>query len=343
MNILDILKKYTDEDHRLSQKDIIEILKNEYSMDADRKAIRRNIGNLIDFGYEIEYSEAIRMVPNPKTGELEESTIWSDFYLVRDFDDSELRLLIDSLLFSKHIPYSQCKNLVEKLEGLSNKYFQSRVWYIRTLPDNAPDNKQLFLTIDVLDEAIAKGRQVAFRYCEYGTDKMLHPRKDSTGKDREYIINPYQMAAANGKYYLICNYDQYDDVSNYRIDRIKDIRLLDTPAKPMNQVKGLENGLNLPQHMAEHVYMFAGESAPVTFSFKKYLLNDVIDWFGNDITFVSETDAEITVRIHVNLQAMRRWALQYAMHAKVLSPEGLVRDVKNDIMEAVENYDDDKN
>lgn len=43
MNILDILRKYSDEEHRLSQKDIAEILKTEYDMTADRKAIRRNI------------------------------------------------------------------------------------------------------------------------------------------------------------------------------------------------------------------------------------------------------------------------------------------------------------
>lgn len=33
MNILDILRKYSDEEHRLSQKDIAEILKTEYDMD----------------------------------------------------------------------------------------------------------------------------------------------------------------------------------------------------------------------------------------------------------------------------------------------------------------------
>lgn len=43
LNILDILWKYTDEDHRLSQKEIGDILKNEYDMKADRKAIRRNL------------------------------------------------------------------------------------------------------------------------------------------------------------------------------------------------------------------------------------------------------------------------------------------------------------
>ena len=42
-------------------------------MTADRKAIRRNILNLMDCGYNIEYSESIRMVPNPKTGVPEES------------------------------------------------------------------------------------------------------------------------------------------------------------------------------------------------------------------------------------------------------------------------------
>ena len=56
MNILDILRKYTDENHRLSQKEIIEILDNEYDMQIDRKSVKRNLMNLIEFGYDIEYS-----------------------------------------------------------------------------------------------------------------------------------------------------------------------------------------------------------------------------------------------------------------------------------------------
>ena len=342
MNILEILKKYTDEDHRLSQKDIIEILKTEYGMTADRKAVRRNLTNLMEAGYEIEYSESIRMVPNKDTGKLEESVVTSDYYLVREFTDAELRLLIDGLLFSKHVPYAQCKELVEKLEGLSNKYFQARVKHIRTLPDRSTENKQLFYTVEVLDEAISGGRQVAFRYMSYGLDKKQHPRKDKNGNVREYVINPYQIAAANGRYYLICNLDGKEDVSNYRLDRIADIRLLDSPAKPAKKVRGLEHGVDLPKHMAEHIYMFQGESAPVTFRFKKYLINDVMDWFGNDIRFSDETEDEATARVTVNLEAMRHWAMQYARHAVILTPESLRNDVKNDIMQAMEQYDKTK-
>ena len=338
LNILDILKKYTDEDHRLSQKEIVEILKTEYNMSADRKSVRRNIIDLMELGFEIEYSEAVRMVPNKITGELEESYIWSDFYLIRDFSDSELRLLIDSLLFSKHIPYSQCKELVEKLGGLSNKYFKAKMSHIKTLPDNSLNNRQLFYTIDILDEAISKGKQVSFCYMRYGTDKLLHPETDGDGKIKEYIINPYQLAATNGRYYLIGNCDKYDNISHYRLDRIGDIKLLSTPSKPVKTLKGLKNGLSIPEHMAEHIYMFSGESIPVTFRAKKYIVGDILDWFGKDTEFSDETDDEVTVRVTVNEKAMRRWALQYSLHTKIISPESLQGQVKEDLREAVINY-----
>ena len=331
--ILDILRRYTDENHRLSQKDIIEILKTEYYMNADRKSVKRNITSLMEMGYEINFSEALRMFPN-KDGVLEESYILSDFWLEREFTDAELRLLIDSLLFSKHIPYSQCKELVDKLGSLSNQYFKSRVRFISTLPETTPKNRELFYTIEILDEAIAKGRQVAFTYNSYGTDKKLHPRRD-----REYIVNPYQMAATNGRYYLIGNYDKYDDLANYRLDRITDIRLLDTPVKPVRQVDGMKNGLYLPTHMAEHLYMFSGESVPVTFRMNKDILNDVIDWFGTDIAFSNETEDEVTARVTVNWHAMRHWALQYCRHVTILSPNDLAQTVKKDLQNALRCYE----
>lgn len=62
------------------------------------------------------------------------------------------------------------------------------------MPDDSNSNKQLFYTIDVLDEAIEKKRQVEFEYCSYGTDKQLHPRRNDNGEIRRYIVNPYQLA-----------------------------------------------------------------------------------------------------------------------------------------------------
>ena len=340
LNILDILRKYSDENHRLSQRDIEDILFKEYDMTVERKAIKRNIMELIDFGFEIEYTETTRMTPDKKTGELVENTILSDFYIVRDFTDGELRLLIDSLVFSKHIPYDQCKNLVDKLAGLSNIYFSAGIKHIARMPIDKTDNKQLFLNIELIDEAINKKRKVSFKYVEYGTDKKEHKRRRMDGSVREYIISPYQMAAKDGKYYLICNYDKFEDISNYRVDRIRELKILDEPAKPFEKLKGA-NGqrLNLLQYMKEHVYMYASETERVTFRTSKSLISDIIDLFGKDVIFSNDDGDFITVSVITNEMSMVHFAKSYAPDVVVLSPEKVVEKVRTDLKKSLELYE----
>ena len=334
MNILEILKKYSDENHRLNQKEIIDLLEIEYQMTVDRKAIKRNLMNLLDSGYELEYTETVR---TNKKGEQE--TLYSDWYLVRDFTDAELRLLIDSLLFSKHIPYSQCKELIGKLEGLSNKYFKAKVKHIRTLPEKMPNNKQLFYNIEILDEAISKGKKVEFNYNDFGIDRKLHHRMNSDGTVRKYVVNPYQMAAANGRYYLIANYDRYFNISHYRVDKISNVKILDEPVKKQGE---LAESINLPKHMAEHIYMFSGESSRVTMRIDKFLVNDIVDWFGRDVSFYDETEDKVTASVIVNLKAMRYWAMQYANYVEVLKPAKLREQIKVDLQNALGKYQDER-
>lgn len=336
--ILDILRKYTDADHRLSQREIEDILRSQYNMPADRKSVRRNLMNLIDSGYNIEYSESVRMVPNPKTGQLEESYILTDFYLSRDFTDGELRLLIDSLLFSQHIPYSQCRELVKKLEGLSNNYFRSRVRYIDRLPGDASDNKQLFLNIELLDEAISKNRKVAFEYLAYETDKNLHPRVRSNGST-EYIVSPYQMAAKEGKYYLICNFDKYDDISNYRMDRIRNVRILDEAAKPFESLQGADgNRLDLADYMKKHVYMYSGGNCRATFRVRRAMIGDVIDLFGKEVVFSDETEDSVTASVYTNEMSALQFAKSFAPDVTLLAPEKLREALKSRLEQALEQY-----
>lgn len=335
MNILDILRRCSDRNHTLSQKDIAQILKNEYGMTADRKAIRRNLDDLIDFGYNIEYTENVRKKSNGET-----EIICTDWYLDREFDDSELRLLIDSLLFSKSIPPSQCKELIEKIEGLSNKYFSSKVRHVSNLPEDMPRNPALFYNIEIIDSAIDGGKKVEFTYCDYGTDKKLHSRLNSAGAPRKYVVNPYQMVATNGRYYLIGNLDKYDNISHYRLDRITDIKLSDEPVKPMRKVKGLERGLNLPRHMAEHIYMFSGESSPVVLRTNKKTVGEIVDWFGNSVRFADEPDGSVTARVTVNEEAMRYWVLQHSGSVTVLSPKSLADAVKGELRSALARYEE---
>lgn len=169
------------------------------------------------------------------------------------------------------------------------------------------DNIQLFHTVDILDEAINKEKKVSFTYNAYGTDKKLQPKRQE-----KYIVNPYQMVAANGRYYLISNTDKYDDVSHYRIDHMTNIEILNQQVKPIREVKGLENGFNLPKHMAEHIYMFSGDSIRVYCIAKRFIVNEIIDWFGEDVEFYDETETEVKFTIYVNEKAFKYWLKQYS-------------------------------
>lgn len=339
-NILDILRRYTDENHRLSQKEIEDILRNEYDMTVDRKTIKTSLMNLEEFGYELEYSESFRPVKNKKTGEIEDSYILSDFYLRREFEDSELRLLIDSLLFSKHLPYSQCKELVEKIEGLSNIYFKSRVKHIATMPEDRTNNKELFLNIDLIDEAISHKKKISFKYLDYDVDLKQHPKKDRSGKDRVYVVTPYQMAAKEGKYYLICNYDYYDDISNYRVDRISDICILDEKAKPFESLHGA-NGqpLNLKQYMSEHVYMYSSDSARVKLRIVNAMIGDVIDMFGSDVRFSEKDESHVIVAVKANETSILQFAKNYAPDVVIIEPKELRNKAIEELKKGLDGYE----
>ena len=63
-----------------------------------------------------------------------------------------------------------------------------------------------------------------------------------------------------------------------------------------------------------------------------------IRWFGSDVRITSRPGDEATARVRMNPEAMSLWAMQYARHATVLSPQSLADTVAADLKEAVENY-----
>ena len=82
MLILEILKEYSDQEHRLTQQEIIRLLKSNYDMVCDRRSVKNNVVCLRELGYEISMEDGY-------------------YLLEREFDDVELRMLIDSVLFAK--------------------------------------------------------------------------------------------------------------------------------------------------------------------------------------------------------------------------------------------------
>lgn len=320
MLILDILEQYSDEDHHLTQQDIIRHLRAQYGMECDRRSVKNNIDALKELGYDIETNNK------------------GAFLAGRKFDNAELRLLVDSVLFSKGISQKRAKDLISKLKELGGRHFSAKVKHVCNLPElQHTDNKHTMYALDALNDAIDKRRKVSFVYNSYGTDFQLHPRRKES-----YIVNPYQIVANNGRYYLIANYDKYDNVAHFRIDRMTSVCMLDEKRKPVSQVTDFKNGFSLPRHMAEHIYMFSGKSVNVRMKAKKHLMNELVDWFGKDFKIRKEYEDEMLIDVKCNATAMYFWALQYGPYVEVLEPAELREEIKRSIAAMNEKYSDNQ-
>ena len=106
----------------------------------------------------------------------------------------------------------------------------------------------------------------------------------------------------------------------------------------MKKVQGMEHGLNLPKHMAEHIYMFSGESVDVIMLANKSIMTELVDWFGTDFRIIEEKEKEIKIRLRMNPDAMKYWALQYGCYAEVLEPTELREQIKDRIAVMAQRY-----
>ena len=155
------------------------------------------------------------------------------------------------------------------------------------------------------------------------------------------MCTPYQMAVNEGKYYLICNYDKYDDITNYRIDRIMDLEILDERGKPFSSLgKAGDKNLDLGKYMREHIHMYAGGTVRVTFRIVRRMAGDIVDIFGDGVRFFNETDDHVDVEAYVNESAMVRFGRSNAPDVVVLSPQHLADEISRQLHAAAEAYEE---
>ena len=347
--ILEILKRYTDDTndaegnpaHCLTQAQIGEKLRSDYGISLNRKAVARGLNDLTDspdftdrIVYDTERSELI------VDGEAETVEKKTNFRYVHDFNSAQTRLLMDAVLFSNHIPASERRELLETIAGLgdvaSRKRLPKHLGSLSFLSTDIVSNDQVMYNIGVIDEAIEQGRQISYTYNFFGKDKKLHPKR-MDDKPVTRTVNPYSMLANNGRYYLICNYDRYDNITNVRIDKITDIEILKTPAKPKRKVSGFKD---VPATLAEQLYMQPGRSQRVVFRADncEEMISAIVDWFGQSVRIRDENKKYVICDVLTNPESMRFWAMQYSDSVEVIEPDFLRDRIKDSLLRSWKKY-----
>jgi predicted DNA-binding transcriptional regulator YafY len=315
LRILQILQKHSDYDYPMTQDDIALHLQNDYGIVIERKAIGRNISLLKEAGIEIESRRA------------------GCYLASREFDDSELKLLIDGVLCSRHITPRQSSDLIEKLCKLSNKFFRSRVKNIYTVKEwNKTENSALFYNNEMVDIAIDEGKQLQYDYNKYGLDKQLH-------KSSFQRVTPYQLILHNQRYYLMGYSTYWKNMVFHRLDRLSNVRLYDKPAQPIREIPGYESGIDYKKIASTLPYMYTDDPERIEFATEPWMVDQVIDWFGKDIAVRQTEDPDkVIVSLWASPYAMEHWAMQYINYVEVLSPAHLRNQIGNFLKAGLEKY-----
>ena len=315
LRILQILHKYSDLQHPLTQEKIAYYLDSEYGIVIERKAISRNISLLMDADVEIGHCR-------------------DGYYLeTREFEDTELKLLVDSVLCNQNITAKHSADLIEKLCKLSNKYFRSHVKNVYAVKDwNKSDNSALFFNIEMIDMAINEGKQVQYDYNKYGKDKKLH-------KSSFQRATPYQLILHNQRYYLMGYSEYWGNVIFHRLDRITNIKIYDAPAYPLKKVPGYESGIDYKKISTTMPYLHSDKPERVEMLADAWVIDQVVDWFGKDLA-VRETDdpEKIIISLWANPYAMSLWALQYVNYIEVISPAHLRNKIRDFLKTGLDKY-----
>ena len=234
------------------------------------------------------------------------------------------------------MPTKYAKDLVDRLTKNLSMHKKKRYKYLEKIDDGVrTDNKEIFWTIEILNEAIENKKKVEFQYGAYDIDKKLKLKGDG----RFYKINPYFMVNNKGKYYLVCNYDKYNDISNYKIECISNTKIIDEDIKPITALPNNEK-FSVKDYVKEHIYMVFGASVNATIKIKSEdKVNDFIDWFGKDVEF-EKKDSEIFATLKVNEESLIFWALQYGQYVEVIKPletRNKIREILKNMVSTYEN------
>lgn len=328
--VAEYLKRKSDNNTWVSQKDILDYLYEEFEIMPDRKTIKRDIAMLRDeMGMDIE-----------------EEAYKGYRLLSREFELDDLKILAECIYAAKFISEERSKDLIDVLcEFCSDKQaikLKREVYLCDRIKTS--ENKTL-RTINTIREAMEqqrypegfhRGRKITFRYMTHSIADVHKVIDKHDGK--LYTVSPYQLVINDGNYYLIGYADNVEALRTYRIDRMRDVSVLD---EKRNMREEWPTRRDMKTYIRQTFSMFGGEQEKVTIRFENSLLDTVIDKFGVGFGAEYVPDGEnhfvVTTNVSVSDQ-FYAWVCGFGTKAKIVAPEKVAHEYQKYLRDILAQY-----
>ncbi len=316
--ILNVLKKYSDEEHKLSISELKEKIDEVYGEDIDPRTIRRNINLLKEkFGYDIStYNDnkiGYYINNDPET----------------DFEPGEIRAIIDTFSYSAFIEDKVAKGIIKKCKNLQNIYENEKVKNYKVYsPKGKTSNMEVIKNIEDISNSIIKKNKIKFEYWKYSIKGDKIEKKIVS----EPVVSPYAIIYDNQQFYMLGIKNGNDKFFHYRLDRIKNLQETNEKITIKKTEKDIE------EYTDTSVEIFSGQKIKIEAECNEIILDEVIEKFGKNIQINPINDKEFKISLYANPRGFKLWAMRNLDVVTVTSPQSFIEEIKLQLEDAMKRY-----
>lgn len=317
LRTMQILFDESDQDHVLKGPEIVELLRNRYGIETDRKTVYSDIDTLIEFGLDIVKQKGGRP---------------GCYVASREFELPELKLLVDAVQSSKFITEKKSREMIRKLEQIAGKYAATKL-HRQVFIYNRPktENETIFYSVDTIHEAISGNRQVSFLYTEWTVKKELVLRRNG----ERYVVSPWALTWDDENYYLVAYDKDTKSIRHYRVDKMKDVQIENRGRLGEREFRGFD----LAAFAKKTFGMYGGEDTEVTLRCENGLAGVVLDRFGDGIMMIPDGEEYFRTRVTVALsQQFFGWVTGIGRGMQIAGPAKIRQEYLGYLKEIAEGY-----
>ena len=307
LKLMEILRQETDGEHPMRATAVCERLVQE-GISCDRRTLSKDLTVLNDYGFEVMSV----MVGHEKAYYIED----------RSFSVPELKILIDAVQAASFITEKKTQELVAKIAALSGSH-QAAVLKRNMVCFNTRKhgNESIYYNVGFLEDAIEQQCKIIFLYFDLDENGEKVFRRGG----HHYVVEPIALVFNEDNYYLICYSSRHDSISNYRVDRMTSVELIDNPICQ----KAIELRNSVADYTEQAFKMYGGPLEDVTLSFPPSLIGVVYDKFGEDTVMRRYHDDVIGAKVKVRISpTFWGWLFQFGGDMKIAAPNSLIEEYR---------------
>lgn len=155
----------------------------------------------------------------------------------------------------------------------------------------------------------------------------------SSGRTKEYLVEPYRMAYAYGGLYLFAYVPEYAQMRTFAVERIQTFAVLDERFKPARKLPS--------RPFPNAIGVFTGEPQRIELVCDRRIAALIVErsWHPSQRTVVQpDGSVKMTLDVCIEDPALRRWILSFGPLVQVVSPGALAEEILDELEEAREKY-----